>query len=105
MGLLGAPERCHVEVRNKDTLDQVFSTAASEFKPTGANVYTAIVPTVRCTDSVTFDWNAPALKAGSGDFQASIAPVDGSCQPINFSHSCVVDAALNIRPANTILTH
>jgi hypothetical protein len=100
-GLLGAPVQCHIEVRSKDKLDQIGATAGAEFKQTDKNVYTAIVPTVHCTDSIAFNWNAPALKAGAADYQVSIAPVDGSCRPISFTHPCVVDAALNIKRAPT----
>jgi hypothetical protein len=100
-GLLGPPEQCHIEVRSKDKIDQIGATAAADFKQTQPNVYTAIVPTVHCTDSIAFNWNAPALKAGAADYQVSIAPVDGSCRAINFAHPCVVDAALNIRSAPT----
>jgi len=98
-GFLGQPKTCQIEVRNRADLNKTTATASGVFAPRGVGEYTAIVPTVHCTDSIAFDWCAPALKHGTANFEVSLAPLDNSCPAVIFEHPCVIGAALGLQPA------
>jgi hypothetical protein len=92
-GILGAPTKCSVEVRD-EAGGKVTASSTVSFVPTGGGHYSATFPSIHCTKCISYDWTAPALRNGVTTVLATSSPIDGSCPPIAFKRGCAIQPAV-----------